>query len=159
MLTGLLHAHSLLRYVLLLLLVISIVKAFNGWGLKKTYTPGDRKLAVFTVITAHLQLVIGLALYFISPTVKAALSNMGGAMKDTLLRFWAVEHFSIMLIAIILITIGSVRAKKATNDERRHKQIAIFFLIALALIFIAIPWPWKEEIGRGWYLEHVSSHF
>lgn len=150
MLIGLLHVHSLLRYVLLLLLLISIIKAFNGWGLKKTYTSGDRKLALFTVISAHLQLVLGLVLYFISPTVKNALADMSKAMSDTVQRFWAVEHISMMILAIILITAGSVRAKKALTDEGKHKQIAIFFLIALAIIFIAIPWPWKVELGRGW---------
>jgi cation transport ATPase len=132
------------------LLLISIIKAFNGWGLKKTYTGGDRKLALFTVISAHLQLVIGLVLYFISPAVKNALADMGKAMSDTAQRFWAVEHISMMLLAIILITVGSVRAKKQATDEAKHKQIAVFFLIALAIIFIAIPWPWKTELGRGW---------
>ena len=149
MLTGLLHVHSLLRYVLLVLLLISIVKAYGGWGGKKSYSPGDRKLALFTVISAHLQLVIGLVLYFISPNVKVALANMSEAMKNPELRFWAVEHIAMMLIAIILITIGSVRAKKAATDEGKHKQISIFFLLALLVIFIAIPWPWKE-IARGW---------
>ena len=149
MLTGLLHVHSLLRYVLLILMLISIVKAFNGWGLKKAYSPGDRKLALFTVISAHLQLVLGLVIYFISPTVKIGLANMSEAMKDAALRFWTVEHISMMLIAIILITIGSARAKRATTDEGKHKQIAVFFLIALLVIFIAIPWPWKE-VWRGW---------
>ena len=149
MLTGLLHVHSLLRYVLLILLLISIVKAYSGWGGKKSYSPGDRKLALFTVISAHLQLVIGLILYFISPNVKVALANMSEAMKNPELRFWAVEHIAMMLIAIILITIGSARAKRAATDEGKHKQIALFFLLALLVIFIAIPWPWKE-IARGW---------
>lgn len=151
MFTGFLHIHSILRYLLLFLLVIAIVKAINGWRFKKIYTPNDRKLALFTVIVAHLQLIVGLVLYFISPTVKNALSNMGGAMKDTVLRFWAVEHLFMMILAITLITIGNVRAKKASSDEMKHKQIAIFFLIAIAIIFIAIPWPWKEEFGRGWF--------
>ena len=149
MLTGLLHVHSLLRYVLLILLLISIVKSYGGWGGKKLYSPGDRKLALFTVISAHLQLVIGLVLYFISPNVKVALANMSEAMKNPELRFWAVEHIAMMLIAIILITIRSARAKRAATDEGKHKQIAIFFLLALLVIFIAIPWPWKE-IARGW---------
>lgn len=83
---------------------------------------------------------------------------MGEAMKNPELRFWSVEHISMMLIAIILITIGSVRAKRVLTDEAKHKQVAVFFLIALAIIFIAIPWPWKE-IARGWYMEHVTSHF
>ena len=149
MLTGLLHVHSLLRYILLLLMLISIVKSFNSWGGKKSYTPGDRKLALSTVISAHLQLVIGLVLYFISPNVKVGLANMSEAMKNPELRFWAVEHISMMLIAIILITIGSARAKRAASDEGKHKQIVIFFLLALLVIFIAIPWPCKE-VAREW---------
>ena len=87
MLTGLLHTHNLLRYVILILILISIVKSFSGWMGKKQYTPGDKRFALFTLITAHLQLVIGLVLYFISPNVKVGLADMGGAMKDPGLRF------------------------------------------------------------------------
>lgn len=149
MLTGLLHTHSLLRYILLIFILISIVKSLNGWLSGKNFTAGDRKLALFTVISAHLQLVIGFALYFISPSVKAGLADMGDAMKDASLRFWSVEHIGMMLIAIILITIGNARSKRAGTDSGKHKNIALFFLIALIIIFLAIPWPWST-IARGW---------
>lgn len=150
MLQGLLHTHSLLRYILLIFILIAIIKAFSGWMGKKPYLPGDKKVALFTLISAHLQLVIGLILYFVSPTVKVGLSNMGAAMKDPSLRFWAVEHIAMMIIAIILITIGYSAAKRAASDEAKHKKIAIFFLLGLILIFIAIPWPWSA-ISRGWF--------
>ena len=149
MLTGLLHTHSLLRYILLIFILLSIFKAFSGWFGKKPYLPGDKKVALFTLISAHLQLVVGLILYFISPTVKMGLADMGSAMKDPGLRFWAVEHISMMLIAIILITVGYSSAKRAATDEAKHKKIAIFFLLALIIIFFAIPWPWSA-ISRGW---------
>lgn len=149
MLTGLLHTHSLLRYILLIFIVLAIVKAFTGWLGKKPYLPGDKKVALFTLISAHLQLVLGLVLYFVSPTVKIGLSDMGSAMKDPGLRFWSVEHIGMMLIAIILITVGYSTAKRVLTDEAKHKKIAIFFLLALIVIFIAIPWPWSA-ISRGW---------
>ena len=149
MLTGLLHTHSLLRYILLIFILLSIFKAFNGWLGKKPYLPGDKKVALFTLISAHLQLVVGLILYFVSPTVKIGLADMGAAMKDPGLRFWSVEHISMMLIAIILITVGYSTAKRGKDDEAKHKKIAIFFLLALIIIFMAIPWPWSA-ISRGW---------
>ena len=149
MLTGLLHVHSLLRYVLLILLLLSIVKSLGGWLGKKPYTDGNRKLTLFTMISAHLQLVVGLILYFISPNVKAAMTNMGAAMKQPVLRFWSVEHMSMMLIAIVLITLGNSLSKRAKDDEGKHKKTAVFFIIALMVIFLAIPWPWSE-VARGW---------
>lgn len=149
MLTGLLHTHSLLRYILLALILIAIFKSFSGWFGKKQYLPGDKKVALFTLITAHLQLVLGLVLYFISPMVQTGLSDMGFAMKDPSLRFWAVEHISMMIIAIILITVGYSTAKRGKDDEAKHKKIAIFYTLALIVIFIAIPWPWSA-IARGW---------
>lgn len=148
MLTGLLHTHSLLRYIILALILVSIFKSFSGWFWKKPYLPGDKKVALFTLISAHLQLVVGLILYLISPTVKYALSDPG-TMTDPGLRFWAVEHISMMIIAIALITVGYATAKRGATDEAKHKKIAIFYLIALIVIFIAIPWPWSA-VSRGW---------
>lgn len=149
MLTGLLHTHSLLRYILLAFILLTIFKAFSGWLGKKPYLPGDKKVALFTLISAHLQLVIGLVLYFVSPTVKVGLGDMGAAMKDPGLRFWSVEHIGMMLLAIILITVGYSVAKRGKDDEAKHKKIAIFYLIALIIIFVSIPWPWSA-ISRGW---------
>ncbi|TAL60751.1 MAG: cytochrome B [Bacteroidetes bacterium] len=148
MLTGLLHTHSLLRYILLAFILISIFKSFSGWVGKKPYLPGDKKVALFTLIAAHLQLVIGLILYFGNNWH----SNIGAAMKDSGLRFWSVEHMAMMLIAIALITVGYSAAKRGKDDEAKHKKIAIFFLLALIIIFLAIPWPFPlwSSVTRGW---------
>lgn len=124
-------AHSGWRYIVLALLIIAVVNALLGWFGKKTYTEGNRKLNVFTLISAHIQLLIGLVLYFLSPLTK-------GAMSDPLFRYWKVEHVSMMIIAIVLITIGNAKSKKALTDVAKHKNIAIFFGIALLIIVVAI---------------------
>lgn len=147
---GLLHLHSALRYVVVILLIVAILKAFAGWFGNKSYTEGDRKLALFTMISVHLQLVIGLILYFISPVVQSALADMGAAMKDTQLRFWAVEHIATNIIGIILITIGYSTAKRASTDKAKFTRTAIFYLIGFILIMSAIPWPWSR-VDRGWF--------
>ncbi|MBI4930057.1 MAG: cytochrome B [Bacteroidetes bacterium] len=149
MLTGLLHVHSLLRYILLILILVAIVKSFSGWFGKKQFTERTRKLNLFTLIFAHLQLLVGLGVYFMSTKVKAAFVNMGEAMKNTELRFWSVEHIALMVIAIALITVGYSLSKKGKTDEAKYKRAAIFFLLALLVIFYAIPWPWSA-VARGW---------
>jgi len=137
---GLLHTHSLLRWIALALLVVTVIKALVGWFGNKPYGKIDDKLALFTLIAVHLQLVIGLVLYFISPTVKVALNDMGAAMKDANLRYWAVEHLTMMLLGIILITVGRVRSKKFTADLPRFRTIGIFYTIGLICILSRIPW-------------------
>ncbi|HEX5000905.1 MAG TPA: cytochrome B [Bacteroidia bacterium] len=151
MYTGLLHTHSLLRWVFLILLITVIVKAWGGMKSKRAFTGGDKKLVLMTVITAHVQLLIGIMLYMSSPIVKTALNDMGAAMKDGLLRFWAVEHISAMVLAIILITIGHASAKRAVTDAAKFKKLFIFFVIGLVIILATIPWPFQQmHAFRGW---------
>ena len=150
MYTGLLHLHSALRYIVLIMLIVAIIKAFDGWLNKKLYTSADNKLSLFTLIATHTQFLIGLILYFISPLVERALSDMGAAMKETTLRFWAVEHISMMLVAVVLITIGRSSSKKVVDAVKKHKRIALFFLIGLIIILAAIPWPFNR-VPRPWF--------
>ncbi len=152
MYTGLLHTHSLVRWIMLGLLIFTVFRAYNGWKSNRTYTPGDKKLALFTLIFSHVQLLIGFVLYMVSPMVQSALSDMGGAMKDRMLRFWAVEHISAMIIAILIITFGHALAKRAKTDSEKFKKVFIYFLAALVLILITIPWPFTQTgAGRGWF--------
>ena len=152
MYTGLLHFHSLLRWVLLLLLIAVLAKAFMGRKGGKVFGPGDRKLSLFTMITAHLQLVFGVVLYMISPIVQGAIANMGSAMKNAPLRFWAVEHLSMMLLAIAFLTIGHIKAKKAATDDAKFSAQFLWFGLGLLLILLAIPWPFREVgADRGWF--------
>jgi len=150
--TGLTHLHNLLRYAIVILLIVNVVKSFLGWFSKKEYAAGDNKLSLFLFISAHLQLVVGFVLYSVSDVVKAASSDMGAAMKDTVLRFWAVEHMLSMVVGIVIITLGRIMAKKATTDSTKFRRQAIYFTLAMVIIFAAIPWPWAAEgIARPWY--------
>ncbi len=148
----LIHFHSGFRYIVLLFLIMAIVKAFSGWTNRKNYRPTNRKLNLFAMIFIHVQLALGLALYFMSDPVQAAFADMGAAMKNPVLRFWAVEHILGMVVATALVTIGRKRAEKAKRDQLKFKRIAIFYLIALIIILVSIPWPFlRESIARGWF--------
>ena len=132
-----LHLHSGLRYVVLVLLLLAIVKSIIGWTSKKEFSKGDEQIGLFLMIFSHLQLLIGLFLYM----TKGWLSlPFGQAMADSVTRFWKVEHLFGMIIAITLITIGRMRAKRLSEDLRKHKATVIFYLIALVLILGSIPW-------------------
>lgn len=141
------HLHSVNRWIVLVLLLLAIFSAFSGWFGKKSYTEGDRKKALFALIFTHIQFITGLILYFISPFVK----HESGVMKDKLLRFYTVEHFSMMIIAIILITVGYSVAKRKSVDLSKFKTTAIFYLIGLLIILASIPWPFREGLSGGWY--------
>jgi len=138
--TGLLHLHTLLRYFILLALVLVIVKALLGWMGKKPYTKLDDKMGLYLFIFTHMQLLVGLILYFVSDVVQFNEATMSN--KD--LRYWAVEHISIMLISIVLITMARITSKKMNSDDAKHKRMFIFNAIALVLIVMAIAMS-----GRG----------
>lgn len=143
MYTGLKHFHSGLRYVVLLLLILAIISAISGLIGRKPYTEGNRKLNLFTLISAHIQLLAGLALYTMSSMV--SFSDMSTVMKTANLRYWTVEHVSMMVIAIILITVGHSKSKKAIESAKKHKAIAVFYTIALIVILVAI----QMAVGKG----------
>ncbi|MCL4638793.1 MULTISPECIES: cytochrome B [Olivibacter] len=143
MYTGLKHLHSGLRYVVLLLLILAIISAISGLAGKKPYTEGNRKLNLFTLISGHIQLLIGLALYAMSSMV--TFNDMSNVMKTANLRYWTVEHISMMVLAIILITVGHSKSKKAMDASAKHKSIAVFYTIALVIILAAI----MMAVGKG----------
>ena len=142
--SGLTHAHSGLRYVVLALLLAAIFKTFSQ---KNTYTEGDRKLNLFTLIATHIQIVIGLVLYFVSEKVAFTTETM----SSSFLRFFAVEHVLGMILAAVLITIGHSKSKKAEDAASKNKKIALFYTLALVLILASIPWPFREALGGKWF--------
>ena len=126
--------HSWFRYVLFVLVLLAIIQALIGWFGKKAYTEGNRKINLFAMISADVQLLFGIVLYFLSPLVQFN----SGTMKDDTTRYFTVEHWVMMLIAIALIHIGHSRSKKAITPESKHKSIAIFYIIAILVIIGAI---------------------
>jgi cytochrome bd-type quinol oxidase subunit 2 len=137
-------AHSGWRYLVFILLVVAIIQALAGWLGRKTYSESNRKLNVFTLISAHIQLVFGLILYFSSP-----LTKMGSA--EAIGRYWKMEHIGLMILAIILITVGNARSKKTTDGTTKHKNIAIFFGLALIIIVAAIFMMIKADPSRTFF--------
>lgn len=136
---GILHLHSGIPYLLLLGLLISSVVFFAKAASGKSFGKGDKFLALFTLILAHLQLVAGLVLYFISPKIDAAYSS-GELMANPEYRFYAVEHLLVMLIAIVLITVGYSRAKRKVEASAKFKTLGLFYLLGLLLALSRIPW-------------------
>ena len=128
--------HSGWAYVALLLLVFAIVNSFIGKSSHKEFTAKDRKIALFGLIATHIQLVVGLILYFVSPLGASAF----GQMKDAALRLTSLEHPLINIIAITLITIGWSKHKKAQTGAAKFNSIAVFYGLGLILILIRIPW-------------------
>jgi len=141
MYTGFLHLHNTLRWLVLLSLVITLVKYVSGWLGNQSWKKTDNILGIVFTSLMDVQLLTGLVLYFfLSPITKLAISDFGAAMKDPGLRFYAVEHFSMMLIAVVLVHVGRAKSKKAKTDSAKFKTATIFFLIALVVILAAIPW-------------------
>ena len=134
MYSGLLHSHSYLRYAVLILLVIVVVTSFLGWTGKKNYSATDNKLSLYLFIATHLQLLIGLILYTQSSWVQFGKL----ALKIKEVRYWTMEHATIMIIAIVLITMARITAKKLSSAEAKHKRMFIFNSIALVLILAGI---------------------
>ena len=143
----LLGLHSGFRYIVLLLIVLALLLAIIGLFGKKNYTETNRKINLFAMIATHTQLLIGLILYFFSPLVNYG--NMGEAMKDTMSRYWTVEHTVMMLFAIILITIGHSRSKKAAQAVNKHRAIALYYGLAILVIVVAIYQSGRPLLGMS----------
>lgn len=118
----------------------------SGMGGGKAFTKSDKRPAMLLMITADIQLLLGLVLYIGKDWFKVLTS--GGFMKLPAQRFWAMEHILGMLVAIILIHIGYAAIKKDIPDTSKFKKVFWFTLIALVIIFATIPWPFREVVGR-----------
>lgn len=146
----LLFLHNLLRWVILLLAIIAIIKAYSGMMNRKPFGRSDKQIGLFLMISAHTIFLIGLYQWIFGPLGLQSIQNSGMAvvMKDKVLRYWAVEHITGMLIAIVLITIGRSISKKNVSDRTKHKKTFWYYLIAVLIILITAPWPYRAGIGR-----------
>jgi len=139
--TALLQTHNIFRWLVLIALVVSVVLAFSGWLGKRGWKKVDNSSSLLLNIFIDIQFLIGIILYaFASPLTKAAFNNFGAAMKNADLRFYAVEHILIMVIALVLVHIGRAKSKKDMAPWKKHRAAAIFYGISLILVLWAIPW-------------------
>jgi Na+/H+-dicarboxylate symporter len=132
--------HSYWAYLVLAILIFAVVNAIIGFTQKKQFTDKDVRIGLFTLIVAHIQLLIGLVWYFMSPWYEMLKTDAASVMKDKAARLLAVEHPIMMILAIVFITIGWSKHKKKIEDAAKFKTFAIFYGIALLLILSKIPW-------------------
>jgi len=133
--------HNITRWIILIVGIVAVVRAFMGWLGKRPWTDLDNKLGLFFTISMDVQLLLGLLLYVVlSPITTAAFSDFGAAMADPTTRFWLVEHIFTMVIAVILAHVGRTLSKKAVVDVAKHQRAAIFFALAIIFVLSGIPW-------------------
>lgn len=140
----LLRAHSGMRWLVLIAIVAAIIMGFMQG--KDASANRKNTTALVALILTHIQVLVGLILYFMSPKV----AFVEGMMSSTLLRFFTVEHIAMMLIGALIITIGYAKSKKKDTWGKSNKTVAIYYLIALILFLIRIPWP-MQDLGASWF--------
>ncbi|PWK20359.1 hypothetical protein [Xanthomarina spongicola] len=133
--------HSYWAYLVLLILVLAVFNSIIKKASKKEYEAKDFRIALFSLIVSHIQLLLGLILYFVSPRFSLfSESGMGEIMKNSIDRLYLVEHPLVNIIAIVLITIGYSKHKKKLLSEAKFKTLSVFYTIALILFLSRIPW-------------------
>ncbi len=134
MYTGLLHTHSALRYIVLILLVAVIIIAISGLVKKRPFSGLDNRMSLFLFIATHVQLLVGLLLYILSYTNEGMVRFNSETMSNPMIRYFTVEHVIMMLIAVVLITLGRTGMKKLSDDRAKHRRLLVFNTIALLII-------------------------
>jgi uncharacterized membrane protein len=151
MYAGLLVIHSLFRWVVLLLLLTGIYRASARYRTNKPFTKADNAIRHWTATAAHIQLIFGILLYIKSPLVHYFWNHSTALIASIDFTFFGLVHFGMMIIAVVLLTLGSAMAKRKLSDKEKFKTMFIWFLLALVLIFIAIPWPFSPFANRPYY--------
>jgi hypothetical protein len=147
----LVQIHSIGRWLVLLFLLLAIFRHLSAGN--RAYNRGDNTTGLFLTIFTDLMFLIGLVLYFAGNWGYKLFQQYGmkEIMNDSYRRFFAVEHITLMLISLILIHIGKAQGRKAISDRARHRRSLIFYVIALIIILVAVPWPFREGFeARGW---------
>lgn len=138
----LLFLHNLTRWLVLIGGIASLIIGIRGWMSTRPWSSNADKMGKLYTISLDVQLLLGLLLYVVfSPITTSNFSDFGAAMGNSIIRFYLVEHFAIMILAIILAHIGQVRIRKADNPASKYKNATIFYGISFILVLLAIPWP------------------
>ena len=134
--------HSWVRWLVLIAGIVLVVRSAMGVGGRARWSATEERLAQAFLGGLDLQLLLGLLLYAVlSPFVRLAMSDVGGAMRDGDLRFWLVEHFAGMVVAVVVAHIGRKKISRAADDGSKHRTAVIYIGIAMAIILLSIPWP------------------
>jgi hypothetical protein len=142
--------HNLLRWVVLLLAILALARAYMGWFGKREWTGLDRRVGLFFSISLDVQLLLGLILYFaLSPLTQIAFRDFGAAMANPELRFFVLEHFFYMILAVVFVHVGAVLSRRAIEAVAKHRRAAIWFSLTVLALIIGMPW-WRPLLpGLG----------
>lgn len=145
---NLLLFHSLIRWLVILFMLVALFKSWDGLLKGRVFSKTDDRVRHWTATVAHLQMMIGIVLYAKSPVVNHYWSGAEPAGQGSGASFFPLIHLLLMLIAIVVLTIGSAKAKRMLTDHDKFKTMAIWFTISIILIMIAIPWPFSPLSQR-----------
>jgi uncharacterized membrane protein YozB (DUF420 family) len=136
-----LAVHNILRWIVLILLVVALVRALLGWFGNREWTSTDRKIGMFYSVSLDVQVLLGLILYFVlSPITTSALRNFREVMGNPVLRFFVFEHAVMMVLAVIFAHIGVASAKRAEASVSKHRRTVLWFSLSLVAILVGMPW-------------------
>ncbi|HWV28679.1 MAG TPA: hypothetical protein VN038_03455 [Dyadobacter sp.] len=147
----LLILHSINRWLVLASLFYAIGIALSGPRSGRAFSDTDNVVRHVTATIAHVQLLLGLSLYMISPVVKFDVAETVGAGLVSEHTFFRLVHIALMAIAVVMITIGSARAKRIGADKEKYRTMLVWFAIALLIILVAIPWPFSPLVNRPYF--------
>ncbi len=146
----LLALHSWTRYAVVASLLYTMLRSLYGWLAKAEYKSLDNTARSLAVSAVHIQVLIGLTLYFSSPLLDYFRSDIKAGMAVPELRFFGSIHIALMLVASVILTIGGAKARRITDDTQRFRTVAFYFLAAAVIIALAVPWPFSPFAARPW---------
>jgi hypothetical protein len=142
MYVGLLHLHNITRWLVLVAAIYAIVVSIRGLASNKTWAKGDQRAGLIYSSLLGVQLVIGIILYLISPLVQSGLRDMASTMQNSQIRFFVVEHITLMILAVIVAQLGYSLSKRAATDRAKFVRSSIGYVLATVLVLFGIPW-WR----------------
>jgi hypothetical protein len=140
-----------MRWLVLISLMFAVYRSYSGWRANKSFSSLDNRTRHITATIVHIQFMLGLWLYFVSPVVDYFLKNFGQAVHMREIRFFGMEHITMMVVAVTLLTIGSVKTKQADTDQKKFKTMFVWYSISLLIIFLSIPWSFSPFTSRPLY--------
>lgn len=143
-----LSLHSITRWLVLIGLIVAIYKSYSGWIKKSPFTKSDKAIRRVSASLLHLQFLLGIILYFVSPLTGYLMSHFGIAVKNPVIEFFGMSHTAGMFVSVVLVSIGTRRSQKAPTDTQMFSRMAIFYSIGLLIILIMIPWPFSPFAQR-----------
>lgn len=145
----LLAIHNIFRWVVVVMALVALFRAYSGWFGKREWHPVDRAVGSFFAVSLDIQVLLGLGLYFFGPWFRSLTADFGGAMQNDVLRFFTLEHAFYMILAVIVVHVGSILARRAPESLLKHRRAAIAYTLVALFLIVGVPW-WRPLLpGLG----------